>query len=159
MQNKLNNNNMNGQKLLEDLIPSLLRIGPSKQNQIFFKEIQKSLQSNEFIDFFHQLKKNEKGEGLAFEVMMFDKRTIHDIVITKTNIDYITVLMKTVNKIDIEATFDEVKNESGEVSLVDKLKLSISYGSDLGVLGYLTDTKRFPEINRIKDKLINTISQ
>lgn len=149
---------MNGQQLFETLLPNLLRVGPSEQNLIFFREIQKSLQSVEVIDVFHQLKKNDKGEGLAFEVMMFDKRTLYDIVITKTNVDYITVLMTSVNMTYIETTFGEVKNDKGEVSVVDKLKFSISYGGDLRTLAYLTDTKRFAEINRIKNNLLKTVT-
>ena len=150
---------MNGEQLFENLLPNLLRVGPSELNLIFFKEIQKDLQSIEVIDFFHQLKKNDKGEGLAFEVMMFDKKTLYDIVITKTNVDYITVLMSSLNMTYIETTFGEVKNDKGEVSIVDKLKFTISYGGDLRTLAYLTDTKKFPEINRIKSNLLKTITQ
>jgi hypothetical protein len=150
---------MNGQQLFEQLIENLLRIGPSEKNLVFYQEIQKSLLNVNVIDHFYQLKKNDKGEGLAFEIMFFDNNYIYDIVFTRTTVDYITVLINSVNMAFVETNYGQNKNEKGEITIIDKLQFSISYGGDLRTLVYVMDTKRFSEIHRIKNNLLKTIQK
>jgi hypothetical protein len=150
---------MNGKQLFEKLEPNLLRIGAAEQNLVFFQEIQMNLQNVEVIDHFHQIKKNDKGDGLAFEIMFFDKHFIYDIVITKSNVDFVTVLLSCVNMTYIETNFSHFKNNKGEVNIVDKLQFTISYGGDLRRLVYVMDTKRFTEMHRIKNNLLKTIQK
>lgn len=150
---------MNGQQLFEQLIENLLRIGPSEKNLVFYREIQKSLLNVNVIDHFYQLKKNDKGEGLAFEIMFFDNNYIYDIVFTRTTVDYISVLINSVNMAYVETNYGQTKNEKGEITVIDKLQFSISYGGDLRTLVYVMDTKRFTEIHRIKNNLLKTIQK
>lgn len=150
---------MNGQQLFEQLIENLLRIGPSEKNLFFYREIQKSLLNVNVIDHFYQLKKNDKGEGLAFEIMLFDNNYIYDIVFTRTTVDYISVLINSVNMAYVETNYGQTKNEKGEITVIDKLQFSISYGGDLRTLVYVMDTKRFTEIHRIKNNLLKTIQK
>lgn len=162
MQKKGKNNikqyQMTANQLFEELRPNLLRINASEKNFNFYKEIQFSLKSIDIIDHFHQIKKNDNGEGLAFEIMFFTKDNIFDIVITRNNIDFITVQTSSVNMTYIEVNSGESKNENGELLIIDILKLTISYGGDFRHLVYKTDLKRFAEINRIKNNLTNTLN-
>ena len=126
---------------------------------VFYQEIQKSLLNVNVIDHFYQLKKNDKGEGLAFEIMFFDNNYIYDIVFTRTTVDYITVLINSVNMAFVETNYGQNKNEKGEITIIDKLQFSISYGGDLRTLVYVMDTKRFSEIHRIKNNLLKIIQK
>ncbi|MEY2792295.1 MAG: hypothetical protein RJA76_287 [Bacteroidota bacterium] len=150
---------MNGQQLFEQLYENLLIIGPSEKNLVFYNEIKMSIFNINIIDHFYQLKKNDKGEGLAFEIMFFDNNYIYDIVFTRTTVDYITVLINSVNMAFVETNYGQIKNEKGEITIIDKLQFSISYGGDLRTLVYVMEIKRFSEIHRIKNNLLNTIQK
>lgn len=150
---------MTGKELFEKLLPNLLRIGPEEKNLQLYQEIKETLNDFLIIDSFHQLKKNNQGDGLAFEVMLYDKNLIHDIVITRTTIEFITILIGSVNMTDIETDYKVNKNEKGEISVIDNLEFTISYGGGLRTLVYITDTKRFTEMNRIRTNLLKIITQ
>lgn len=144
---------MTADELLEQLKINLVRINTSERNFFMYDALIKSFQNIVIIDSFFQIKKNDKGDGLAFELMFFSEKSIYDIVITRSNIDYITVNMRSVSSSSIETNFGESKNEIGEQIVNDLLKFSITYGGDFRQLIYSTDTKRFEEINRLNINL------
>lgn len=146
---------MKGKALLEQLLPTLLRVGPSEKNIELYKEVQESLKDFEIVDVFHQLKRNDRGDGLAFEIMMFNDQQIYDLVVTPMTIDLITVLVKNLNMCYIETSYGPTTNEKGVIVLTDMLRFTISYGGDSRTLMYSTEVKRFTEINRIKNNLLN----
>jgi hypothetical protein len=149
---------MKGKDLLIQLRANLPRIGASEKNLQFYNEITETLNNFEILDSFHQLKKNDKGSGLALEVMMFNNELLHDIVITKTEIDFISVKTNCVNMAFIETSFGETRNENEEISIIDNLKLTISYGGDMRTLGYNAEVKKFTEFIRIKNNLLKIIT-
>lgn len=148
---------MTGHELFEKLKPTFLRVGPNEKTEELYAEISASLNEFNIIDTFFQLKKNEKGQGLALEVMLFDDDLIHDIVITQTTTEHITVLTKNVNVCSIETNFGISTNDKGEKTETDLLHFRISYGVALNVLVYKTDIKRFSELVKIKSNLLRAI--
>lgn len=150
---------MTGKELLDELLPSLLRIGPTEKNLFLYHEIKETLNDFQIIDFFQQIKKNDLANGLALEVMIFNKNLLHDIVVTSTTVDLMSILTDRIISTFVETVFEETKNENGEISIKDKLKLSITYGTERMLVEYITDIKRFKEINRINTNLLKTISQ
>lgn len=147
---------MTGKELLDKFLPNLLRIGPSEKNLELYQETKEMFRDFQVVDYFQQIKKNERGDGLALEMMLFDKEFVHDIVITRTTIDHITVLTNSITTAFIRTSFGESKNEKGEISNMDILTFTISIGGDLRALSYISDTKKFTEFQRIKTNLLKT---
>lgn len=148
---------MKGNQLLEKLIPIFVRIGPSDKNLELYQEIQKNLINFDIVDSFNQLKKNNKGEGLALEIMMFNDKIIHDIVFTRSTVVYYTILIENIKSISIDSNFGENISENGDQNLIDNLQFTITHGDDLKLF-YVTDTKKFIEFSRIKSELLKLIT-
>lgn len=148
---------MTGKDFFEELEVEVSRIGITQQNFLVFQEIKKSLSDFEIVDLFAQIKKNDKGEGLALETMLFDENVIHDIVFTRTTADYITIPLDKIKVIYLESSYKEETDETNASNL-DKARLTISYGGELK-LQYTTVAKRLSDLLRIKNNLIKTISK
>lgn len=146
---------MTGQKFLSSLFEILLKIQPSTKNIELFREIENSFSNVQIINSFHQLKKSSRADGLELEIMFYDEKFIYDIVFTSTTVDFITVLTKSINMLYIETIFGENIDLNGLKSKSDILKFTISYGGDMRTLEYQTDVKRFSEIHKIKNQLLN----
>lgn len=148
---------MNGKAFFDDVEIELSRIGITQQNFSLYQQLRISLADFSIIDFFGQIKKNDKGEGLALEMMFFDKKVIHDIVITRTTLDFITVPLNKIKLVYLESSYDEEVKDNNATNR-DKVRLSISYGGELKLF-YTATTKRFKDLLRIKQNLIQTIPQ
>lgn len=142
--------------LFQQLTPTLMRIDPNPKTIELYRQIQDSLTDFVLKDSFHQIKKNAKGQGLAVELMFFNEYLIYDIVFSQTNIDYITVLTKNVSMAYIESSFGQIINPQGQVSAIDLVKLTIKYDG-VNSLEYSTEVKRFSELNKLKNSLLNLL--
>jgi hypothetical protein len=147
---------MKGNILLEELLPTLQRVGTTDKNIQLYKEIQNSINNFEIIDSFYQLKRNDKGEGLAFEIMLFNEHYVYDIVVTSATIDLNIALVKNVSGCQISSSYGPVKDENGANVLTDLLTLVILFEGEPKTLYYLTEVKRFPDVIRIKNNLLKT---
>jgi len=147
---------MTGKELLEDLYPTLQRIVPNDRTIQIYNEIKHSLSSFQIIDTFSQIKKNERGQGLALEVMLFNKDFIYDIVFASSTVDYISVPSNKVIMTFIESSYGQTTNAQGLTSVTDLLTFTIKYAAG-ELLVYTTEVKRFSEINRIKTALLNIL--
>lgn len=141
---------------LKELKQNLLRINPSEINLKYYDHITESLSDFNSIDKFYQIRKDTEDEGLAFEVMLFDNKIIHDIVITKTNVNYNSVAINKINMAYLEVKYSEESDENGLQKIIDKLKFTISFGAE-GELSYETSTKKFEELLTIKSNLLKII--
>lgn len=150
---------MTGKELFEELLPGFLTIEPSEKNHKFYQGIKKSLAEFEITDSFHQIKKNEQAEGFSFEVMIFNHELLHDIVFTKTTVDFLTVSIDSINTAEIETVYAEKTYDDEETIITDILTLTISYGGDRKGIVYKTETKRFTEMLRIKTNLLKGINE
>jgi len=150
---------MTGKELFEELQPFFLTIIPSEKNFKFYQGIKKSLSEFEIIDLFHQVKKDEQGEGFSFEVMIFNHEMLHDILFTKTTVDFLTVSIDSINTAEIETVYSEKTYDDNEIVITDNLTMTISYGGDRKGIVYRTDTKRFSEMLRIKTNLLKGINE
>ncbi|WP_017257430.1 hypothetical protein [Pedobacter arcticus] len=150
---------MTGQLLLSSLFTTLQTIQPSQKNLDLFREIQSSLSNTSCLNSFHQLKKSAKTDGLELEIMFYNESLIYDIVITRTTVDYLSVLTKSVNMLYLQTDYGEIVNENGTTKNSDFLKFTISYGGDLRTLAYQTEIKRFSEFNKINNDLLKIISK
>ena len=151
---------MTGQELLQKLLPTLVRIGPSEKNVELYNEIQFSLSNFVFVDSFNQLRRSSIAEGLSLEILMFNATKIHDIVISRSTISFISVLTKNVSMTYIQTNYGPVQNAAGLSTMTDVLNFTIAYGDDKPrTLVYATDVKRFNEINRIQNNLLNLVSK
>jgi len=151
---------MTGQELLANLYPTLLRIAPSDKNVELYREIQDSLSRFEIVDSFSQLRRSTTAEGLSLEILLFNDKKVHDIVISRTTISFISVITKSINMAFIQTSYGHITNATGQSTLIDSLNLTISYGDDKPrTLIYATEVKRFSDINRIQNNLLNLIAK
>lgn len=145
---------MKGYQFFDGLIQTFERIIPSKKCYEFFIEIQKDLSNVEILDSFYQLKKDDKGSGLALEVILFDSHLIYDIVFTSNSLDLINVPIDRINTISLNAIQEVKLLPENKTSITDKLSLTI-YTNDAQslILEYKSDTKKFSEFNRLRTNL------
>lgn len=143
---------------LEEKKLNLARINASSKNFELYEEIQNSLKSFTIIDKFSQIRKSEQGDGLALEIMIFNEKELHDIVISRTTIQQITIQISNINLIEMESVYGEITNEEGELTVSDNLELKISYGSNIRLVHYNADLKHFSEFNRIRFNILKIIS-
>lgn len=149
---------MTGQELLSSLFPVLLKIGPNEKTLELYQEIQSSVSGFTIVDNFSQIKRNEKGQGLALEIVFFNEQKVYDIVLAQTTVDYITVLTKNVSMVSIESSYGQTSNAQGQISVVDLLRMLIMYDNNRFLI-YNTEVKRFSELNRVKNNLLNLLSK
>lgn len=148
---------MKGKELIDKLTESFLRVSPSEKNFLSFKNILSTIAEMDVSDYFFQIKKNNKGDGLALEIMLFNKSRIIDLVGTRTSVDFITVLTQEVKKTAIIYDSGQNNIENPHLPIADMLKFSITYG-DLTELVYTIDSRRLDELNRININLLNLLS-
>lgn len=145
---------MRGDQFFDGLVQTLERIVPSKKCYEFFVEVQKDLSNVEILDSFYQLKKDDKGSGLALEIMLFDNHLIYDIVFTSNSLELIIVPIRSVNSVSLNAIQETKILPEDKTSVVDKVSLTI-YTNDAQsiMLEYKSDTKKFSEFNRLRTNL------
>jgi hypothetical protein len=145
---------MKGSQFFDGLIQTFERIIPSKKCYEFFSEIQKDLSDVEILDSFYQLKKDDKGSGLALEIILFDTQLVYDIVFTSNSLDLINVPIKGINSISINAIQEVNLLPENKASVTDKLSLTINTNDAQSLqLEYKSDTKKFSEFNRLRTNL------
>ena len=149
---------MTGETLFDSFSVFYSMIRPYVKIDEFFMEIRKSIKDVGIIDSFSQLKKDDKGSGLAFEVMFFDDKVIHDLKFTSTSINFSAVPIKNIDSINIQVFNDQSIYARPDSATIDKLELTIVIsGKEPMKLIYSTDTNRFSEFIRIKKNLLELL--
>lgn len=145
---------MKGDQFFDGLVQTLERIIPSRKCYEFFVQIQKDLSSVEILDSFYQLKKDDKGSGLALEIMLFDNHLVYDIVFTSNSVELNCVPLRNVNSVSLNAIQEIKILPEDKTSTIDKVSLKI-YTNDAQsiMLEYKSDTKKFFEFNRLRTNL------
>jgi hypothetical protein len=142
---------MTGKEILNSIVQSEISIINISENNINkLNEIINSLKEFQVLDYFHQLKKDDSGDGLACEIMMFDKQLVVDLVISRNEISFSTMVIKAIKKI----TLDIEKEDENSLENILKFRLCLL---DKTSLFYNTDLKRLPDILRIKNNLLNLL--
>lgn len=131
-------------------------VGVSDSNLDRLKKVLDSIKEKEVLGAFMQLKKNDKGDGLASEVMFFTKTVLYDIVASVNTLDHFTVLIQHIKAVSMNCTSFTSTNDKGEVNKVDNLQMKITYG-DTTFIYYNTDSSRFDEILKIKNDIVNLL--
>jgi hypothetical protein len=150
---------MTGFELLEKTFDKMLKINPYDQIIIIYQDTVKTFKSFEVLDSFYQIKKNDIGEGLAWEIMFYDKSRIIDMVVTRSSIDCSTVFAKDIVAVNLKLDYSDNLNEKNEVTHVDTMTLSIVNSNDEYSLYYTAETSKRNEFLRIRDGLLNLIPQ
>lgn len=147
---------MKVKEIFDSALGSILNINPSKKTFNLLEKIVKDLSEIDAIDSFFQLKKSERGEGLAFELMFLNEKHIYDLVCTRNTINLITILIKDINQIKIETNTPDPTIESTGTPTPDLLKMTIlSYSSES--LYYASDSKKLDDFNRIKNTILKLL--
>jgi hypothetical protein len=146
---------MKRQDFFSVLKESFIKINPTSRNVELFDNILQGFDDFEIIDSFYQIKKSEKEQGLALEAMFFNKIVIIDLVFSRSIIDYTSVLINKINHIQYSIDTTSSSNEAGELSVLDNLEMTISYGGDQRSLVYRCETKRLPELLKIRNKIFS----
>ncbi len=149
---------MNGKELFNQLAVTLERVMPSQKCYDFFEEIRRDVINTEILDSFYQLKKDDKGSGLALEVLFFDQRILYDIVFSSNSMVLSLVPLSKINSVVLRAVHDLKKQDDNSISTIDELTLTI-FTKDYQslVLEYKSDTKKFTEFNRVRNNIIKVM--
>ncbi len=148
---------MTGKEFLDNQLSSVVKIGVSDKTISLWQEIRKGLSNFIIVDSFAQIRKDEKVEGLALELLLFNKEYLIDIVVSRKNIYYTTILLKSIVEIEINNSYDDL-GLFLNFSDSDTVKLSIGYGGGEKKIIYISDSKKFEDFLRIKENLLNTLA-
>jgi len=145
---------MNGEKILRDTFDDMMVINPSDKTIMLYQSTMKAFQHFEVLDCFYQIKKDDDGDGLAWEIMFFNKSEVVDIVVSRNSLDSTTILTKNIIAVNLQLKYAKNYNEKNELIHVDSMTLSIVNASDSNSLYYTTDTSKHSDFIRLRDNLL-----
>jgi hypothetical protein len=146
-------------ELLKNTFDEMMIINPSDKIIKLYKDIMRSFESFEFIDSFYQIKKNDKGDGLSWEIMFFDKKEIIDIVVSRSSIISTTLLTKNILSVNLQMNYAQTVDEKIEPMNLDAMLLSLIASTENSSLYYATDTSKLKDFLRLRTNLLYIIPQ
>lgn len=150
---------MTGEGLLKDTLEEMKKINPSDNIIILYLDTMKAFQEFDVTDSFFQIKKNDAGEGLAWEIMFFNRREVIDLVVSRSSIDCTTILVKNIIGVTLQLNYAQNVNEKNEPIKVDSMTLSILNTGESNSLYYSTDTSKHSDFIRLRGNLLSLIKE
>jgi hypothetical protein len=149
---------MKGQEFFDKLNRNLSVIHLLPNVEKFYREIAASFKEVSIINYYCEVESEKIEVKGTLDILFFDSKMIHRIVVNKTSIDYNSFPIKSVNSVNIYAANNQLIPTDIKPPGINEVKLTILIkGQEQVMFNYIADTGKFSEFLRIKDNLLALI--
>lgn len=149
---------MKGQEFFDKLNRNLSAIPLLPNLEKFYREIVASFKEVTIINYYCEVESEKIEVKGTLDILFFDNKMIHRIVVNKTSIDYNSFLIKSIYSVNVYAANNQIKPTDVKPPSIDEVKLTILInGQEQVMFSYVADTGKFSDFLRIKDNLLALI--
>jgi len=149
---------MNGQEFFNSLNRNFNAILVLPKIERFYREITESFNEVPIIDYYCEVESEKIEVKGTLDIMFFDIKMIHRIVINKSSIDYNSFPMKSIYSVNIYAANNQIKPFDPKPPGIDEVRLTILInGHEQVVFNYIANAEKFSDFLRIKNNLLTHI--
>ena len=149
---------MNGQEFFNSLNRNFNAILVLPKIERFYREITESFNEVPIIDYYCEVESEKIEVKGTLDIMFFDIKMIHRIVINKSSIDYNSFPMKSIYSVNIYAANSQIKPFDPKPPGIDEVRLTILInGHEQVVFNYIANAEKFSDFLRIKNNLLTHI--
>jgi hypothetical protein len=149
---------MNGQEFFNSLNRNLSAIPVLPKIERFYREIAESFNEVPIIDYYCEVESEKIEVKGTLDIMFFDSKMIHRIVINKASIDFNSFPIKSIYSVNIYAANNQTKPFDINPPSIDEVKLTILINSqEQEMFNYIANAEKFSDFLRIKNNLLTNI--
>ena len=146
---------MNGQEFFNSLNRNFNVILVLPKIERFYREITELFNEVTIIDYYCEVESEKIEVKGAIDIMFFDSKMIHRIVVNKASIDYNSFTIKSIYSVNIYAANDQIKPFDSKPPNIDEVKLTILInGQEQVMFNYIANAEKFSDFLRIKGNLL-----
>ena len=149
---------MNGQEFFNSLNRNFIAIPVLPKIERFYREISELFCEIPIIDYYCEVESEKIEVKGTLDIMFFDSKMIHRIVINKASIDYNSFPIKSIYSVNIYAANNQIKPFDAKPPSIDEVKLTILInGQEHVMFNYIANAEKFSDFLRIKNNLLTNI--
>ena len=149
---------MNGQEFFNSLNRNFNAIQVLPKIERFYREITESFNEVPIIDYYCEVESEKIEVKGTLDIMFFDFKMIHRIVVNKASIDYNSFPIKSIYSVNIYAANNQIKPFDAKPPSIDEVRLTILInGHEQVVFNYIANAEKFSDFLRIKNNLLTHI--
>jgi len=149
---------MNGQEFFNSLNRNFNAILVLPKIERFYREITESFNEVPIIDYYCEVESEKIEVKGTLDIMFFDIKMIHRIVINKSSIEYNSFPVKSIYSVNIYAANNQIKPYDAKPPGIDEVRLTILInGHEQVVFNYIANAEKFSDFLRIKNNLLTHI--
>jgi hypothetical protein len=149
---------MKGQEFFHNLYRNLSAIPVLPNIEKFYREIAASFKEVPIIDSYCEVESEKIEVKGTLDIMFFDSKMIHRIVVNKTSIDYNSFPIKSIYSVNVYGTNNQIRPMDVKPPSIDEVKLTILInGKEQIMFNYIADSEKFSDFLRIKNNLLTNI--
>lgn len=149
---------MKGQEFFDKLNRSLSAIPVLPNVEKFYREIAASFKEVTIINYYCEVESEKIEVKGTLDIMFFDSKMIHRIVINKVSIDYYSFSLRSIYSVNVYATNNQIKPVDVEPPSINEVKLTILIkGQEQVMFNYIANAEKFSDFLRIKNNLLTHI--
>jgi hypothetical protein len=122
----------------------------------YYNEFLETIKELKVIDYFIEKKKSEDNKYL--EILFFDAKLIHWLCLDSTSIKHTTYPINTINSIFLGIFNDQETLEYNDKPKIDQVHFDITFPGVKENIIIISNTRKYPELLRIKNNLLTIIS-
>jgi hypothetical protein len=146
---------MNGQEFFNSLNRNFNAILVLPKIERFYREITESFNEVPIIDYYCEVESEKIEVKGTLDIMFFDFKMIHRIVVNKSSIDYNSFPVKSIYSVNIYAANNQIKTFDAKPPSIDEVRLTILInGHEQVVFNYIANAEKFSDFLRIKNNLL-----
>jgi len=149
---------MNGKEFFDSLNRNLSAVTILPKIERFYREIAESFEEVPIIDYYCEVESEKIEVKGTLDIMFFDFKMIHRIVVNKSSIDYNSFPIKSIYSVNIYAANNQIKPFDAKPPSIDEVRLTILInGHEQVVFNYIANSEKFSDFLRIKNNLLTHI--
>jgi len=149
---------MNGQEFFNSLNRNFNAILVLPKIERFYREITESFNEVPIIDYYCEVESEKIEVKGTLDIMFFDFKMIHRIVVNKSSIEFNSFPMKSIYSVNIYAANNQIKPFDPKPPGIDEVRLTILInGHEQVVFNYIANAEKFSDFLRIKNNLLTHI--
>ena len=149
---------MNGQEFFNSLNRNFNAIQVLPKIERFYREITESFNEVPIIDYYCEVESEKIEVKGTLDILFFDFKMIHRIVVNKSSIDYNSFPIKSIYSVNIYAANNQIKPFDAKPPSIDEVRLTILInGHEQVVFNYIANAEKFSDFLRIRNNLLTHI--
>jgi len=149
---------MKGQEFFHNLYRNLSAIPVLPNIEKYYREIAASFKEESIVDSYCEVESEKIEVKGTLDIMFYDPKMIHRIVINKASIDFNSFPIKSIYSVNLSAANNQINPMDTKPPSTDEVKLTILInGQEQVMFNYIANAGKFSDFLRIKNNLLTLI--